>query len=151
MNISFSTAELTGLTPAISKNGDAAESQRRGLPTIGFVAGGPYQSNSPTQAQRSAAQIAAVRLAAPPGFILSQGGFVFFFVFLKHSRSFIVGMLMPYVGEIDGGKKRKKNHSFCYSLAWTPLKCKIEFMPIHVLHSKCLHYAQHSQAEKTHY
>lgn len=36
-----------------------------------------------------------------------------------------------------------------YSLAWTLLKCKIEFLPMHISRCKCLHWAEHSRAEET--
>lgn len=42
-------------------------------------------------------------------------------------------------------------NSLSNSFPWTLLKCKIEFQPIHVFVYKCLHSAENSQAEKTHY
>lgn len=89
-----------------NNNRIATGSYRHKLPTIGFVAGGPRQLNSLTQAQRSSVLILYSCLAAIPWFISSQGGFVCF----KHSRRFIVGILMSYIFKIS-----VKIHSFPFT------------------------------------
>lgn len=100
----------------------ATDSKHCKLPSIGFVAGGPHQSNSVMIFHTDN----DIYLAALPCFFASQGVFVCF----KWSRSYTVRMIMPYVCKISAIKK--KIHSNRSSLAWTLLKCKIEFWPIRV-------------------
>lgn len=97
---------MSGLMPVISHSRITFDSRQYSLPTVGFLAGGLYQSNSLTQAPRSSALILCSCLAALLCFFLCQGGFVCF----KHSRRFIVVILMSYICKIS-----VRIHSFSFT------------------------------------